>query len=303
MGMRTDLIREARELHPDIAGVTEETKTQDGCTVSHIAIETEAAAQKLDKPRGSYVTVETEALVSGIGLSEAETVLTGALSELLPAFSARPSILLIGLGNRDVTPDSLGPRVIDRLLITRHIEKNAPELAPKGMRSVSALSPGVLGTTGIETVEIVKGVSEHVRPDLLLCIDALSARRSERIGSTIQLNDSGIQPGSGIGNTREGLTRASLGVPVLCLGVPLVVYAATLAADVMRVFAARAGAGSGTDAMTDTVREIVNERYGPMIITPKEIDTLLSRAAGLLSGAINRVLHAPYYDEIEAWSR
>ena len=300
MGVYTDLIREARELHPDIAGVSETETAEGQCRISRIAVETEEAARALDKPVGVYVTLESAALIDGLEPDMEDTVkaLTGELSRLLPEKPAA-KLLVVGLGNRNVTPDALGPRTADGVFVTRHIRAHLPEVAPEGMREVAVFQPGVLGTTGVETVEIIRGLVDTVQPDALLCIDALAARRAERIASSIQLNNSGIRPGSGIGNTRDGLTQHALGIPVVAMGVPLVVYASTVVADVVSALAERSDA-EGAAALEPKIREIVNERYGPMIVTPKEIDTLLHRASALLSRSINRALHAGYYDEVHA---
>lgn len=208
-------------------------------------------------------------------------------------------MMVIGLGNRFVTPDALGPETADRIYVTRHIRTNAPELAPQGMRAVSAMAPGVLGTTGMETVEVVKGLVEHAKPAAVICVDALAARSTDRIHRTVQLSDTGISPGSGIGNMRDTLNRETLGVPVIAIGIPMVVYAATIAADTIGMVAQRTGLPDN-EALRALVDEVVREHFGPMIVTPKDIDLLTEDAAEILSNGINRMLHRAYYAEIEA---
>jgi len=300
MAFRTDLILEARELHPDLAGVTERTRMLGTCRIRSVTIETEEAAETLDKPCGTYITLETDALTLG-GTSvcrDAQAALSAALRSLLPQ-NVESSILVVGLGNRSVTPDALGPETARQVFVTQHLSDHLPEAVPENMRSVAVFQPGVLGITGIETASLVRAAVECVHPSAVLCIDALAARRSERIGASIQLNNSGIQPGAGIGNRREGLTEETLGVPVVAVGVPLVVYVSTLAADVLSVLAAEMRAGNG-DALEPVISEIVRERFGPMIVTPKEIDALLHRASMLLSDAINHALQGKAYEDLRA---
>lgn len=300
MAIRTDLILEARELHPNLDGVSEKTRVLGSCRIRTVQIETEDAARTLDKPRGTYLTIETDALTQGGASAHRDTLaaLSAALVSMLPQRKSG-SILVVGLGNRQVTPDALGPKTAELVYVTQHLSDHLPEAVPEGMRNVAVLQPGVLGVTGIETARLVRCAVDCVRPAAVLCIDALAARRSERIGASIQLNNSGIQPGAGIGNHREGLTQESLGVPVIAVGVPLVVYVSTLAADVLSVLAAKSQAGSG-DALEPAIREIVRERFGPMIVTPKEIDALLQRASVLLAEAMNRALQGDAFADIHA---
>lgn len=150
--------------------------------------------------------------------------------------ASKDEILVVGLGNLYVTPDSLGPKVINEIDVTRHIINYMPQVLPENTRPVSAISPGVLGTTGIETLEIIKGIVENVHPKLLIVIDALASRSIERISSTIQLSDTGITPGAGVGNARKDLSIDTLGIPVIALGIPTVVEAATIAADSLELF-------------------------------------------------------------------
>lgn len=300
MGIRTDLIREARELHPDLPGVSEHSERAGRCTVTTIAIEAEEAAEQLDKPRGLYVTLETEALLYGLEQDEADT--EAALTESLAAMLPDGPVLVAGLGNRGVTPDGLGPETAARVFITRCIGQEISGLAGAGTRQTAVFCPGVLGTTGIETVQSIASIVHAIQPASLLCIDTLAARRAERIGSSIQLNDSGIQPGSGIGNHREGLTHETLGIPVIALGIPLVAHVAAIVSDTVAAFAKKTAPGD-TTALESAIEQTAKERYGALIVTPKEIDTLLRRAAGLLSRSINRALHGEMYGLLRALYR
>lgn len=299
---RTDLARESRELAGnDLQGVTQSKEQHGPLLVERIVIETPEAADRLDKPQGRYVTIDAE------NLSDREPEVFTALSEriaeelskLLDGIPEQADMMVIGLGNRFVTPDALGPETADRIYVTRHIRTNAPELAPQGMRAVSAMAPGVLGTTGMETVEVVKGLVEHAKLAAVICVDALAARSTDRIHRTVQLSDTGISPGSGIGNMRDTLNRETLGVPVIAIGIPMVVYAATIAADTIGMVAQRTGLPDN-EALRALVDEVVREHFGPMIVTPKDIDLLTEDAAEILSNGINRMLHRAYYEEIEA---
>lgn len=299
---RTDLARESRDLAGnDLQGVTQSKERLGSLLVERIVIETPEAADRLDKPQGRYITIDAE------NLSDREPEVFTALSEriaeelfnLLDGIPEQADIMVIGLGNRFVTPDALGPETADRIYVTRHIRANAPELAPPGMRAVSAMAPGVLGTTGMETVEVVKGLVEHARPAAVICVDALAARSTDRIHRTVQLSDAGISPGSGIGNMRDVLNRETLGVPVIAIGIPMVVYAATIAADTIGMVAQRTGLPDNA-ALRALVDEVVREHFGPMIVTPKDIDLLTEDAAEILSNGINRMLHRAYYEEIVA---
>lgn len=299
---RTDLARESRELAGnDLQGVMQSKEQHGPLLVERIVIETPEAADRLDKPQGRYITIDAE------NLSDREPEVFTALSEriaeelskLLDGIPDQADMMVIGLGNRFVTPDALGPETADRIYVTRHIRTNAPELAPQGMRAVSAMAPGVLGTTGMETVEVVKGLVEHAKPAAVICVDALAARSTDRIHRTVQLSDTGISPGSGIGNMRDTLNRETLGVPVIAIGIPMVVYAATIAADTIGMVAQRTGLPDN-EALRALVDEVVREHFGPMIVTPKDIDLLTEDAAEILSNGINRMLHRAYYAEIEA---
>ncbi len=185
-------------------------------------------------------------------------------------------MLVIGLGNRRITPDSLGPQTIDRTLVTRHMFEQLPGFADERMRSVCALAPGVLGVTGIETMEMVEALVAKVRPRAILCVDSLAARAAGRIGTAIQLTDTGIQPGSGVGNHRRSLTRETLGVPVIAVGMPTVIYAATLARDAMETLSP----DTAEEALDHVETELLKGEHGEMVVTPREIDDLICRRGG-----------------------
>ena len=203
---------------------------------------------------------------------------------------------MVGLGNRFVTPDALGPKVIPEIEVTRHILKYMPELMPSDTRPVSAVSPGVLGITGIETLEILKGIVDNIKPKLLLIIDALASRSIERISSTVQLADTGIVPGAGVGNTRKELTEETLGVPVIAIGIPTVVEAATIAADSLDLFIQKIQEQAKSNDFLNKLQEedkyeMIKEVLAPndynFIVTPKEIDELIENMKDVVARGIN----------------
>ena len=245
-----------------------------GLSRTVVKVEDEASARRLGRPMGTYVTLACEqALTVSLETRRALAAeLAKTLRGMLP--EGMKTALVVGLGNRSVTPDSLGPRTAERVLVTRHIGDSLPWGAE--MNSVCAAAPGVLGVTGMET------------PDAVIAVDALAARSSKRIASTIQIADTGITPGSGVGNHRKALDRETLGVPVVAVGVPLVVYASTIAADALCAL------GEGEveeERIAACVERVVSEKLGEMIVTPREVDALVERMAGVLADGINQALH------------
>lgn len=283
---RTDLAME--NLGPDASfpGVEVHRWEESDIQLSEVVILTEEAARQLDKPCGSYLTLECRLLRehdpdARIAMA---TLLGEELARMVSPSDTAP-VLVVGLGNRGVTPDSLGPAVIDKTLVTRHV-MDSP-FAAGHMKSVCAIAPGVLGVTGIETVEMVECIVRKLKPRAVICIDALAARDSERIGCTIQLSNTGIQPGSGVGNHRRPLTRESLGVDVIAIGVPTVIYAATLARD---AFALLSGDDKQEEALGSMERELLETGLGNLIVTPRDIDAIIRNCATLIASGMNRAL-------------
>ena len=244
-----------------------------GLSRTVVKVEDEASARRLGRPMGTYVTLACEqALTVSLETRRALAAeLAKTLRGMLP--EGMKTALVVGLGNRSV-------------LVTRHIGDSLPWGAE--MNSVCAAAPGVLGVTGMETAEILRGMVAHVRPDAVIAVDALAARSSKRIASTIQIADTGITPGSGVGNHRKALDRETLGVPVVAVGVPLVVYASTIAADALCAL------GEGEveeERIAACVEGVVSEKLGEMIVTPREVDALVERMAGVLADGINQALH------------
>lgn len=264
-------------------------RLKSGIERTTVRIETQEQAKEMGRPIGTYVTLECPQHMSvELGTRQAlSEALAETIGGMLPA-GAR-TMLVTGLGNRSVTPDALGPRTVERVLVTRHMVPCLPEDVKRRMASVCAASPGVLGVTGVETAEVLHGMVEHVRPDAVIAVDALAARSSRRIGSTIQVTDTGITPGSGVGNHQRALTRATLGVPVIAVGVPMVVSAWALASDAL--LAMNEDGEIDGETLCACVERVVTAELGEMIVTPREVDALVERMAGIVAEGINQALH------------
>lgn len=308
---RTDLAVEMRDAYKkanqvDMPGVSAEDETIDNVKITRVKVETDEGAGNIGKPIGNYVTLD----VPKIKEDDPEInekiyrVLAKELRRLI-GNDKNQSVLVVGLGNWDVTPDALGPKVISYIEVTRHILEFAPQYITRPLRSVSALSPGVLGTTGMETGEVIKGVVEKIKPSLIIAIDALASRKLNRISTTIQIADTGINPGSGIGNKRMALSKETLGVPVIAIGVPTVVDAATMANDTIELMLENINKkGSQNESDYDKIKqmeddekyslikEVLNPYVGDLVVTPKEIDTIITSVSDVVSQGINYALHS-----------
>ncbi len=275
---RTDLALEARELQEKegLCGVSDQGVLESYPLFS-VRIESEKDAEKLGKPVGTYHTLD----LTGLTRREEDAFprAVRALARLLAPLLPEGPVLVAGLGNRAITPDAVGPLAADRVLVTRHLIQMAPQHF-QGFRPVAALAAGVLGTTGVESGELVKAVAEKVSPAAVIAIDALAARRLERLCATVQVSDTGITPGSGVGNHRFALDRDSLGVPVIAVGVPTVVDGATLAADLLEE------AGQG-ELEPQGLREFPG---GTLMVTPKDIDQRVSDMAKVIGYAVSLAL-------------
>ena len=283
---RTDLAMESN------IGADWQTRTlENGIERTVVTIEDELAARELGRPKGMYVTLSCPQTMT-IDL-RTRTALSEALAQELRAMlpGEAETVLVTGLGNRLVTPDALGPRTVERVLVTRHMDGCLPAAEGEELKSVCAAAPGVLGVTGLETAEVLRGMVEHVKPDAVIAVDALAARSSQRICSTIQIADTGIIPGSGVGNHRSALTKETLGVPVLALGVPMVIYAATIARDAFEMLSFDDASPEQDEALDEMTNELLAGSMGEMIVTPREVDDVVSDAAGMLACGINRALH------------
>lgn len=307
--IRTDLAIEARELFKDsnheIPGVEVETEKSEDISVTRVKIVEEVGARIMGKAKGNYITLEVPRLrENDKDLQEDVSRAIAAEMIRLVTLDDDSVILVVGLGNWNVTPDALGPRVIEHLLVTRHIKEYVPEQIDEGVRSVCAIAPGVLGVTGIETSEIIKGIVEKVQPNLVIAIDALASRKMERVSTTVQIADTGINPGSGVGNNRKELSQESLGVPVIAIGVPTVVDAATMANDTIDLVIDSLIENAGKDSPfynllknmnRDDKSKLIDELLAPFIgnlmVTPKEVDRLIEDISAVIANGLNVALH------------
>ena len=273
----TDLAIERREITNSGKndGVTVKKRRIKSASVTEIEITTDAGAEKLGKPVGTYVTVELPPFSSEFDDADSRMLaVRDEIKKLLPKNAS--GVLVVGLGNSEITPDALGPKTAKDIFATRHITKSlAEEEGLPSLRPVSSASPGVLGQTGIESAEMIRGIMNETSPDAVITVDALSARSIKRLGCTVQMTNTGIVPGSGVGNHRAEISRKTLGVPVIAIGVPTVVDAAALVFDI-----------TGNENIPQPERE----RAEKMMVTPREIDVMISRASRLLALAINSAL-------------
>ncbi|EFM12723.1 spore protease [Paenibacillus curdlanolyticus YK9] len=312
--VHTDLALEAKELAETanggpIPGVLSELLDEDGIKVSRVHVQTEQGSRAIGKMPGRYVTLEIPGLRNqDTGLQDkVATRFAQEFESFLERAGVGKSarILIAGLGNWNVTPDALGPLVVENVMVTRHFFELMPDQVAPGYRAVSAVAPGVLGITGIESSEIIQGIVEKTRPDAVIAIDALASKALERVNTTIQIADTGIHPGSGIGNKRKGLTKEILGVPVIAIGVPTVVFASNIVNDCMRLLEdhlAAHAANSGTQIMglmhkmdenerLQLVREVLQPLGHDLIVTPKEIDQFIEDIANIIASGLNASLH------------
>ena len=290
--IRTDLALETQERiqksKKNLRGIGfKEDERKNGITISTVSIETENASKTMGRPKGKYITIEAPQLSEDDTnyhrevSEEFSIVLRDLMLEVgkrisLKVKSGEWSILVVGLGNREVTADALGPRVVDNLFITRHILKEYGTYAfgNKIVNKISGIVPGVMAQTGMECVEIIRGIVKETSPDYVITIDALAARSTKRLGRTIQLTDTGIVPGSGVGNHRNALNLESIGVPVISIGVPTVVDAATIVSDAV-------------NTNRDVVEDFMSPKLHDMYVTPKDIDDTIKQLSFLISEGLN----------------
>lgn len=297
--IRTDLALEARESveegSEELRGVSvqEFYNEQSEVKVTRVVIETKNSAKVLGKPVGTYITLEAPAMAQPEEdyHEEISRELARQLKEIIPDLSKELSVLVVGLGNRDVTADSLGPNVVDNLTITRHMVKEFGKAAygKKKIHMVSGLVPGVMAKTGMESAEIIKGVVEKTKPDVVIIVDALAARSTKRLNRTIQITNTGIHPGSGVGNHRNSITKESMGVPVIAVGVPTVVDAATIINDALEKVAGQLSAEAAK--WQEEVQSGMGELYN-MYVTGKDVDYEIKQISHIICDAINSALES-----------
>ena len=290
----TDLACERMRADTDLAGVEYREEEGEGCRISRLSVTSREGAESIGKPEGLYVTMSFPPLFE---LQEGEIgTLSGALSSLILEFLSRlapsaKSVLVVGLGNRGITSDAIGPESVRAMMATRHLRTESPELFSQLAEiDLSLLAPGVMGETGIEVSDLVAATVRATAPDLVIAIDALAARSTERLAATVQLSDTGIRPGSGIGNARRPLDRETLGVPVLSIGMPTVVGSATLVLDALE----KADMGDGD--LPEPLRRVLTEGKS-FFVSPREADVVTERAARLFSDAVNHAFSAGFFAE------
>lgn len=307
--IHTDLALEEKERfesdHVEVQGVIleEEYDKEREIRITKVKIETEKGARAMGKPVGTYITMEAPnmAVPDEEYHREISEELAKYIKELIKIEKEDYVVLVAGLGNRQVTPDALGPHVVDNLAITRHIVKEYGKYAigEDAVHMTSAIVPGVMAQTGMETLEIIKGIVKETKPDLVIAVDALAARNSKRLNRTIQIADTGINPGSGVGNHRNGITEETIGVPVIAIGVPTVVDAATIVNDTMENLIAALetsetlkGVGvvlQGYNATEkyELIKELISPHLNGMFVTPKDIDETIKRIGYTISEGLN----------------
>ncbi|APM38275.1 GPR endopeptidase [Clostridium kluyveri] len=307
--IRTDLAVEAKEIcekkmGSKIPGVEIEEKMEEDIKVTYVKIVEDVGEKFMGKPKGSYITIDMPEFTHYDGeMRDKVSVVMGKVLSGMINIEESMTAMVVGLGNWNITPDALGPKTASKLMVTRHLKELVPDKIDEGIRPVCVISPGVLGITGIETGEIIKGVVDKIKPNIIVCIDALASRKMDRVNTTIQIGNTGISPGSGIGNKRMELSEKTLGIPVIAIGVPTVVDAATMANDtidlVLDEMINQSEKGKefykvlksiDKDEKQKMIKEIL-EPYGENImVTPKDVDLVIDSISKIIANGINIAL-------------
>lgn len=297
---RNEIYKKQNSLAEEIDGIENANKIIKDIEISKVKITNENGANALGKPVGNYITLDVKEIknaneerieeIAEIMADELRTVIREHVSDT-------DDILVVGLGNRYVTPDALGPKVVPEIEVTRHILEYMPKIMPEDTRPVSAISPGVLGITGIETMEILNGIVQNIKPKMLIVIDALATRKLERISSSIQIADTGIVPGAGVNNARKEISINTLGIPVIAIGIPTVVDLATITNDCINIFIENLQQKAMSNSTLNELKEkdnyeeikeaLIPKDYN-MIVTPKEIDKLIDNMSEIVARGINK---------------
>ena len=317
--IRTDLAIEnyeyLTETAQEITGAETQEENKDDIKITTVKIETDEAEIALGKPKGKYITIEMPDMQTS-EREEYEKMCLAVADELKKLLTLKKgqTVLVAGLGNWNITPDSLGPDVVSKIMVTRHLFCYMADEMSDSLRPVSAISPGVLGITGMETGEIIKGVCEKINPDVVIAIDALASRSIDRISRTIQLCDTGISPGAGVGNKRKELSSKTLGVPVIAIGVPTVIDAVQIAHDslissIRNVLKETDNNSdkykafySFLDASGEETIKYLPQSLGGFIVTPKDVDSMIEKTSKIVANGINLALHDDIsFDDINAF--
>lgn len=308
--INTDLAVESKEIYSEendleIKGVSVDIKEFDDYVITQVEITNENGMEKLNKPIGKYITLDIPKLeFNDQDLKDEISQAVAKEIKSLVSLSKSSKILIIGLGNWNISPDALGPKVVERVLVTRQYFVNYNKESDETMANVSAMSPGVMGVTGIESFDIIEGVIDKVKPDLVIAVDALASRKMDRVSSTIQISNTGISPGSGVGNKKKHLNQESLGIPVIAVGIPTVVNAATIVNDsldlIIKGLKMADQVGSqfydlleqmSSQDKYNLIEELLNPFMGNTIVTPKDIDVLIDDLSIVLANGLNIALH------------
>lgn len=308
--INTDLAVESKELYSEenqveVDGVSVDVKKYDDYVVTMVEINNRNGMEKLHKPIGRYITLDFPKLeFKNQDLKDEISKAVAKEVKSLVNLDKRSRILIIGLGNWNISPDALGPKVVERVLVTRQYFVNYNKDFDETMANVSAMSPGVMGITGIESFDIIEGVVDKVKPDLIIAVDALASRKMDRVSSTIQISNTGISPGSGVGNKKKYLNEESLGIPVIAVGIPTVVNAATIVNDsldlIIKGLKESDHVGGPFYDLLDKmdsqdkyalIEELLNPFMGNTIVTPKDIDVLIDDLSIVIANGLNIALH------------
>lgn len=309
INVRTDLAIEAREMYKrdnksDVEGIFVEEEKDGEIKISTVMVETDEASEKIGKPKGNYITIDFPEYThyDGESMDKVSNVVANVLRKLV-TMPDEKTALVVGLGNWNVTPDALGPKVSEKIMVTRHLKEVMPDVIDDSVRSVCTIAPGVLGITGIETGEVIKSLVTKIKPDLVICVDALGSRKLERVNRTIQIGDTGISPGAGVGNHRMKINEETLGVKVIAIGVPTVVDAATMANDTIDLLLdgliGKAEEGKEFYNMLKSIdkneksaliKEVLNPFIGDLMVTPKDIDTIVDSLSKIIANGINMAI-------------
>lgn len=309
INVRTDLAIESREMYTkenksEIDGVIVEEETEGEIKITTVRVESDEAGEKLGKPKGNYITIDFPEYThyDGESMDKVSDVVANVLKRLV-SMPDEKTALVVGLGNWNVTPDALGPKVSEKIMVTRHLKDVMPDVIDDSVRSVCTIAPGVLGITGIETGEVIKSLVNRIKPDLVICVDALGSRKLERVNRTIQIGDTGISPGAGVGNHRMKINEETLGVKVIAIGVPTVVDAATMANDTLDLLLddliGKVEEGKefynmlksvNRDEKSALIKEVLNPFIGDLMVTPKDIDTIVNSLSKIIANGINMAI-------------
>lgn len=300
---RRDLYRKANNIEDEIQGLECEEENKDLAKITRVKILSEDGEKALNKKKGNYITIDLKK-ASNLREEEKEKledIISEEISSLSNKYltSSDDEVLVVGLGNNDLVCDSLGSKVIENIEVTRHIKKYYPQYLKEGSRGISSFAPSVMGKTGIETLEIIQGVTNKIKPKLIIAIDSLASRSIERVNKSIQISDTGIIPGGGVGNARMGITYENLGIPVIALGVPTAVETAVIVNDALNLFITKLQEEAKSNSYLNELKnednyEEIKETLNPydynLVVTPKEVDELTESLAEIISNGINFAL-------------